>query len=1037
MKQRLFYVLVLCALTVSSAFAQSRTITGRVTSAEDGSSLPGVTVHVQGTTVGTQTNADGGYNLSVPANATALVFSYLGHTGRTVTIGNQSTINVSLEAEAGELSQVVVTGYGTQRRGEITGSVASIGGDEFQDVALPSFDKFLQGQVAGVQSSTPSGILGQPARVRIRGTNSISSSSEPLYVVDGVPYITGDQSAITPNNPLGDINPNDIASVDVLKDGAATAIYGSRAANGVILITTKRGRMGAPRLTYDNWFSSAKASKRFDLMNAEEFMLITNEKLTNAGLAEAAFPLNNEATGQPYETDWQDEVLQTAFQQNHALSFSGATEQTNYYFSLGYTDMEGIIQANGLTKYSVRAKLDQKAFDDRLSVGINTGVTHTTNRGLNTNENALSNNMAGALFAFPNVPAIYPDGSYNFSSDGAGLGQGANTRSIYGNYTNQRFVLDNNIYKSALLNVTGSAYADLKIVEGLNARTQIGVNYLNGEDYMFWDPRHGDGKGVNGRIYQYFLPTFRWNWQNTLTYDKALTEDHRISVVAGQELQKTKTRWFFAHGTDLSSTYFGENENIISGSLANSFIGGSASENAMESYFARANYSFQDKYLLSATIRHDLISSLPHGNQSATLPGASIGWRLTQEEFFNVEFFNDLKIRGGWAKVGNTEIGNYPYAGVFAAAQYGDFSGIRYNQTGNPDLRFETSKKINVGLDATFLNSRVNFTFDYFKNQIDNLILGVPTPPSLGVPGNSISQNVGEMFNQGVEFDVNARIIERDDFSWTSSINFTKVKNEIQTLVAGNDMTYTYHVNREGYPIGSFFGYQSHGVNAANGNPIFEKEDGSLVQQVVGKTTYVAYDPENPGDVATPAAALTFADKRILGEANPTWFGGFNNTFAYKGFDLNIFLTFSGGNKVYNRTRQESLNNMHFANAGRELLDRWTEPGQNTDVPKMAFGYQAYINQEGHLNSRFLENGNFLRAQNIGIGYNFDNLVLGKLNANKVRVFAQVQNAFIITNYSGIDPEVSQNLTSNSQPSLDNRTNPVPRTFTVGINVGF
>lgn len=1032
MKQKLLCFLVLGLLLIGSAYAQDRRISGRVTSAGD--PVAGVTVSAVGASVATQTDADGTYSISVPTSVQSLEFRSLGFTTRVVAISG-NTLNVSLEADAMALSEVVVTGYGSQRRVEVTGSIGTIKGEVFKDVAAPSFDKFLQGQVAGVQATNTSGMLGQPARIRIRGTNSISSSSDPLYVVDGMPYVSGAMGGNTTSNPLGDINPNDIANVEVLKDGAATAIYGSRAANGVILITTKRGQAGAPKLTYDNWFAIANPSRKFDLLNGAEFMEIANEKLVNVNRPAAAFPMTNPATNQPYDTDWQSEILKQAFQHNHALSFSGATEKTNYFFSVGFADMEGIIDANTQRRYNFRAKLDQKAFNDRVTFGLNTAITHTTNTGLNTGSNALSGNF-GAIIALPNVPVMMPDGDYNLSADEASLGRGNNELPMHANYTNQRFVLDNNIYKNMALNLTGNAFVDFEILSGLNFRTAIGITSINIEDFHFRHPRHGDGRGSNGGVYQYFLPTFRYNWQNTLNYNLAIGE-HKINAVIGQEYQKTSNRNFTASGTNLSSIYFGENGNLISGSLTNQFVGGGASERAFESVFGRINYSLFDRYLLSATLRHDKISSLPHGNQGATLPGGSIGWRISEESFFDVSWMNEFKVRGGYAKVGNTEIGNYPYAGVFAATQYGDWSGIRFNQAGNGDLSFETSNKINVGVDLGFLNNRITFIADYFKNDIDNLILAVPTPPSLGIPGNSINQNVGQMFNKGWEFTVNAGVIEKENFSWSTSLNASFIKNEVVTLVGGNDMVYTYHINREGLPIGSFFGYQSHGVNPANGNPIFEKADGSLIQQRVGATTYAVYDPANPADVSTNAAALTQADKRILGEANPTWYGGFNNTFVYKDFDLNLFMTFSGGNMVYNQTAQETLYNMNFANNGKGILNRWTTPGQVTDVPKLAYGMAAQVNQEGHLNSRFLEKGDFLRVQNIALGYTLPSNFLTRINANTMRLYVQLQNAFIFTNYSGVDPEVSSSVTTNSQPSLDNRTNPVPKTFTFGLNIGF
>ena len=1036
--------------------AQDVAVSGQVTSSDDGSGLPGVTVQVKGASRGTTTDAQGNYKVNAPANG-SLIFSFIGYTSREEVIGNRTTVNVSLVGDSQQLSEVVVTGYGTQQRRDVTGSVGTIKGDGFKNIAVPSFDKYLQGQVAGVQASSPGGVLGQAATVRIRGTNSISNGADPLYVVDGVPYITGNQGATTSNpyNPLGDINPNDIESVEVLKDGSATAIYGSRAANGVILITTKKGTKGAPRISYDGWLAVAEPSKRFNLMNADEFIKVTNEKLTNAGLAAAAFPTSNTATGGNYDTDWQDVILRKGFQQNHALSFSGGTDQTNYYFSLGYANLEGNIAANNQKKYSFRARVDQKAFKDRVTFGINAFATHTTNSGLNQGTNALSGNVAGAIYAFPNVAVQFPDGSYNIEAQS--LGRGANTRAIYGNYTNQKFILDNNIYKNQNLNITGNTYVDVELVKGLNARTQIGINYLNNEDFVYQNPDHGDGVGVKGSVDQAFQPQFRYNWQNTLSYNRSFGQ-HKIGAVVGYELQKTTTRYFEAYGTGLSDKYFGTNGNIISGSLTNQFIYGTANQRAFESYFGRANYSYGDRYLLSATIRQDKISSLPIGNQAATLPGISVGWRLSEEGFLkNVSFLNELKLRGGYAKVGNVDIGNYPYAGIFAATQYGDLNGIRYNQVGNNDLKFETSYKLNFGVDASFFSNRISLTAEYFRNDIDNLILQAPTPPSLGVPGpttniNTIAQNIGKMYNQGVELSLSTVNFQRSNFSWRTNFNVTFVNNKILQLVNGNDIvpapTTPYNILREGESIGAFWGYVSRGVNASNGNPIFEKADGSQVQYLIGKVVtatdnfaWSTYDPANPSNVRTAANALAASDKKILGVGNPTWYGGFNNSFNFMNFDASLFLTFAGGNKIYNVTRQEQLNNQVFANAGRELLDRWTADGQVTDVPRLYFNSDANVLQTGNLNSRFLEDGTFLRVQNISLGYTLPTSLRNKIKANTFRIYVQVQNAHVFTKYKGLDPELNgittSNLAANAQPGLDNRTNPVPRTYTVGLNLNF
>ncbi|WP_341841429.1 TonB-dependent receptor [Chitinophaga caseinilytica] len=1030
----------LMAVCVTNAYAQTQQATGRVTDARDGTPLPGVTVRIKGSTTGTITDANGSFKLNAPSGA-VLICSFTGYYNKEAIVG-AGPLHVALSADQKSLDEVVVVGYGTQDRRDVTGSVGTVKGDNLKTIAAPSFEKAMAGSITGVQVNTTSGILGEPARIRIRGVNSISSSSDPLYVVDGVPYISGDQSGSqsVPYNPLGDINPADIESVEVLKDGSATAIYGSRASAGVVLITTKKGKLGKPRLSYDGWIGMAQASKKFDLMNAAEFMEVTNEKLTNAGAAAAA----KQPADKYYDTDWQDLVLRNAVQHSHALSLSGATESTNYYFSLGYSDFEGIAVANDQKKYNVRARVEQKAFD-RLKIGINMAATHTTDNGLNYGTNALSGNIAGAIRALPNVPAKWEDGSYNLSADKQRLGRAGNGREIDDNYTNILFVLENNIYKNQSLNLTGNTFAELEIIPGLTAKTQVGINYLNGEYYRYWSPVHGDGRGVNGSTAQYNLPQFRYNWQNTLNFNRTFG-DHKVGAIAGLEWQKTRSRYFYASGTNISSEFFG-GQNIITDAWGARSLGGYVAEKAFQSVFGRANYGYKDRYLIAATLRYDKISDLPWGNQGATLPGVSVGWRVSEEAFFkrsnSLNFISNLKLRGGFAKVGNVELGSdYPYAGTFSPYLYGEIMAMAYSQISNNNLRFETANKINIGLDAGLFENRVNFTAEYFSNNVDNMILAAPLAPSLGVPYNNIKMNIGEMTNKGWEFSVNAEAIATRDFRWNTAVNLTLTKNKVTQLYNGADIIGTYHIIREGQPVGMFYGFEYAGVNPANGNPLWVKADGSIVQGVISRQGYAKYDPAKPDDVSVSAPALNTNDKKILGNSNPTWFGGFSNTLSYKRFDLGINLVFSGGNKVFSATRQETLANMKFQNAGRELLDRWTTPGQVTDVPKLMYGSNPgnFINQNGNTNSRFLEDGSYLRAQNITLGFNAPSAWLNRFKVNSLRVYAQVQNAFVITNYSGLDPELTivgtNNAARNWQAGLDYNSNPLPRTYTLGVNLG-
>ncbi|WP_344768867.1 TonB-dependent receptor [Pedobacter ginsengiterrae] len=1041
MKRKLLKCLLFfMVLLVTKVSAQERTITGVVTSKDDGLPIPGVSVKVINSKIGVSTGADGTYSIKV-GGSSVLQFSSIGYSTQNISTGKSIKLNVSLVSDTKALTDVVVIGYGTAKRKDVTGSVASIKGEDLAGKPVASFDQALAGKITGVQVTNSSGILGAAPRIRIRGTNSISSGADPLYVVDGMVIISGGSSSVASVNPLGDINPNDIQSVDVLKDGAATAIYGSRGANGVIIITTKRGTKGKTQVNYNSWFAWANVAKRFDLLDAQEFVTIANEKLYNSGTTTPQAVLGYDASGNVINTNWQDLVFnKDAFQQNHNISFSGATDLSNYYFSLGYADLKGTTVGNNQTKYQFSGKFEQKALDNYLTFGASITGSYVKNTGLNSGTSSLSGNIGNAIRALPNVGAFNADGSYNLSSDNARLGRGANLKEIDDNYTNIKYVLDHNIFSNQTFSLLGNAFVDVKIIDGLNLRSQVSTQNMFGEDYRYLDPLHGDGgSATKGSELQQYIPVSRYSWTNTATYNKTIG-DHSFGATVGLEYQKSSSRYFYASGSQLSSTFF-SGENIISNSLTQSTfdIGGGVSENAYKSYFARANYAYKDRYLVSGTYRIDAISSLPLGNQSAKLPGASIGWRISQEDFMkgNLKFINDLKIRGGYAKTGNTDIGNYPFAGTFGAATYGVQSGLAYTQVGNSSLKFETSGKYDVGIDATMFDSRITLTADYFKNNIDNLILAAPTAPSLGVPGNSINQNVGKMYNKGYEFAVSADIFRDSPFKWNTSFNITFVKNKITQLSNNNsDITYTYNVNRVGESIGSLYGYEYAGVNPANGNPLYVKSTGQIIQGNIANQTYYVYDAANPTALTT-ATTLAASDKKILGQSNPTYYGGLVNTFRYKGFDLNINMVFSGGNKVMNITRQESLLNQKFLNNGTEILERWTTPGQVTNVPKVYYGRDAFTNLTSSTSSRFVEDGKFIRAQDLVLGYTFPKLFTDKIKLSRLRLYAQVQNAFVITPYSGLDPELNYSTSTNSQAGLDYNTNPKARTFLIGLNVGF
>lgn len=1027
---------------LQQAYAQSRTVSGTVTDQSTSQGLPGVAVIVKGTTVGTTTGADGSYSINVPEGGNTLVFRFIGYESAERAIGNSSVVNIGLSTDQKLLDEVVVVGYGTQQKKDVTSSIATVKGDALANLATPSFDQQLAGRAAGVQITQPSGILGAPPKINIRGVNSISSSTQPLIVIDGVPATSGNLGGFTPSNALADINPNDIESFEILKDGAATAVYGSRASNGVILITTKKGKSGQAKFSYDGWAGTAKAIELHDLLNAQQFVDITNEKYANLGQTSPA------KMGE-WDTDWNKEVFRTAFQHSHAFSASGGTDKTNYYFSLGYSNQEGIGRANSLERYSVRTNLSTKV-TKFLDFGLQAGLTNQINQGPLTGSNNLSGNIFGVIRMHPNVPVFNPEHptGYNIDfSEPRALGRGPNSGIIANGIPNIRFVLDNNIRKATTYRGLGNVYLDFKLVDNLRFRTQLGADLTLVDDYLFNDPRHGDGQGSGGVVSQAYSPIKAWNWQNILSYNKSFNEVHNLDVTAVQEYNKYRSSFFQAQGTGLSDRFF--NENLVSGTFANQFAFGGIGENGLASYLARFNYNYAGKYYVGASMRADGLSKLSPENRWGYFPGVSAAWRISEEEFFKnssaLSFISDLRIRGSFAEVGNSGItgGNYPYLGSFASAQYGSFNGIAFSNTGNPDLRWEAQKITDVGVDLGLFDGRLNLELAYWIKDNSDVVLAAPTPPSLGVPNNSITRNIGRVHNSGIEFSISGTVIDKSNFSWNSNFNFSTQRNEVKELVDGNDIIFEYTIHREGESINSIYGYQYEGVNKANGNPIYRKANGTLVQGNISGNggsagVYYGYDPANP-TVLGDRSSLSSADKTILGTTLPKWFGGFDNNFKLGNFDANVFVRFSGGNDIMNRTRQDLLT-MAFENNSTEILGRWQSPENPGDgqTPKLAAGanYGNFINTNGESTSRFVESGDFLKVSNLALGYTLPKTITERLSIDRLRVYAQLQNAFVFTKYTGLDPETYTNLNNNNL-GVDWNGQPQQRVFTVGLNLGF
>ncbi len=1022
--------LMITVISVMSVMAQ-RTITGKVSAVEEPEGIPGVNIKIKDSSIGTVTNLEGEYSLVVPDDTQFLIFSFVGFKSKEVALTNSSTLNVVLDLDVKLLNEVVIVGYGTQERREITGSVASIKSEAIENLMSPSFESQFAGRAPGVQVTTPSGVLGQRPIIRIRGVNSISSNANPLIVIDGVPVLDSDRSAIVDSNPLANINPADISSYEVLKDGSASAIYGSRAANGVILITTKRGSTGKAKVSYNTSLGVNKEINRFELLTGDQFVSIANEKRTNAGQSPLAVLGTN--------TDWQDMVFRAGFTQQHNLSISGGSDATKYFFSLGFTDQESSIISNDLSRYSFRANLNHSV-SNRVRLGTSLSYSFTEIVGLNVGPGFLSGVIYNATRSLPNVP-IYDseniafDG-FNVTPNGSTTGFGNNLAGPDNNISNIGFVIQNNEYRNRVHRMMGNAFAEVDLLQGLTAKTQIGVDITLANDFRSLDPRHGDGRGSNGDVYMGYSPASRWNWQNTLNYQTVFANDHSLNITAGLEYQFSKFYNFFGQGSDLSDSFYRKN-NLISGSFNDQFTGGGYTERGFDSYFGRFNYSYQGKYLASFTLRNDGISDLAAGNKRGTFYGGSIGWRLSAENFFNSDLISDLKMRASFAEVGNTEIGSFAAFGGYSPVLGGAGAGIGYDRIANNQLQWETSRKLNIGLDMNI--GAVTISADYFKNNINGLILEAPTIPSLGVPKNKINQNVGSMTNSGLELRVMSKVLENESFSWNTDFNITFISNKVNSLV--QPLSSAYNRTVEGKSIAQLYGYQWAGVNTANGNPMYYSGEGivqfNLEQDIDGKNqkTWRAYDPENPANISVLG---DFPTRDFLGNTLPKWQGGWSNSFKFGQFDAEIFTRFSGGNYIMNESLRGLLG-QGFSNNHVSILNRWTESGQVTDIPKLFTATDQDMWQNSASNSRFIEKGDFVRIQNIIVGYTLPAELLASAFDGMItnaRFFAQVQNPFLFTGYSGLDPEANQ-YSSQLQFGVDYNVAPIVRTYSVGLNVGF
>lgn len=1039
--------------TIDSSIEEKNiSIRGRVVG-ENGEPLEGANVMVKGTTNGTKSDRNGDFVIDAPDDA-VLVFSYVDHETQEVSVKGKTTLSVTLKVVQNEMNQVVVVGYGTQRKRDVTGSIAKISGTSIKDVPMQSFDQALSGRAAGVNVSIPNGMLGNPPVIRVRGVNSISLSSFPLIVIDGIPAWSGDVGGFAHNNALSDINPADIESFEVLKDAAASAIYGSRAAAGVMLITTKKGKPGKAKVNFDGWTGVAKAMNLIEMLNAEEYTTIKNEALTNAGTppngTNRGFATMQDANGKLVDTRWYDYAYRTAKSSNASMNISGATDKTQYFFSVGYTDQQGIFYTNEFERMTGRFSLDHK-INERISVGGSFNYTKARNKGLISGTPtedrpeavfAASGATRLAMILPPNVGVYKNDGSWNYNGL-LGMGQGNNLTPL-SFLPNFRMALELNSQISATDRIMSNVHIAIKLLKGMEYRSIFGIDNLIVENQEYRNPYNGEGSRFQGAASNIMDRFQRQNWQNILQYNTSIADDHHLGFLAGVEQQKsTRNRWGADRRIVADSLY-----RVYQGAFSTIFPFGNRMElNFLQSYFGRLTYDFQNKYYFTFNARRDGYSAFAPGQKFGNFAGGSVGWILSEENFFKNGSISDklnfLQLKASYGRVGNNlGIGDFAFHNLYSSGLNGTNNTLFFSQAGNSNLTWETSNKLDVGLSFGLLNNRITGEIAYYKNTIDGLILQDPQAPSAGIPGNQILNNVGSMFNRGWEFSINANVIEKDRFSWRTSFNISTQENQVTSLAAGNaDIIFNTSTNaplsiaRVGESLGSFYAVRSGGVNPDNGRRIFYYKDGTAVQYDHSATnsslrwTYLDGSP-------APRSPSQNRDGVIMGPALPKWFGGFDNNFRLGNFDLNVLVFFSGGNYMFNGTRS-IIRTATTANSDKEVLTRWQKPGDQTNIPRLVFGDNVSNGSNSFIITENIEKGDFLKIRNVALGYTLPTKYAELLKLSRVRFYASGQNLLVFTNYSGFDPETSTNKNSTTGASVDYNSPPMARTIIFGVNVGF
>lgn len=994
-------------------WAQSTTVSGTVASA-DGAGLPGATVSVKGTTSGVFADSEGNYSIQVPNESAVLVFSYIGYLKQEVPVNGQGTINVTLEEGVNQLQDVVIVGYGSQERGDLTGAISSVKGTDIQNLPVTGASQALQGRSAGVSVVRNGGAPGEGGSIRIRGTGTVNNS-EPLVVIDGVP-----------SGSLDDINPNDIESIEILKDASAAAIYGLRAANGVVIVTTKRGRFNEDiSFTLNGYAGVSNAVNLIDVLEADDLATLKLERYANDGIDPN--PIWNDPQYRVQRTNWQEELLGSGLTQNYDFSMRGGGEKSAFAISAGWFEEQGMIKNSYSDRSYIRINSDHQV-NKWLKIGENLQLTRQTGNFLNTTS-AQTGVIWSAIRFHPGLPVIDQNGDYGSSQ----------VSGEFGDINNPIFTVDTEDDQFTRHRVLGNVFFEAEVFTGLKLKANFAL----------------DGTIYDRDVFNIIVDKqIRANSRNNLTreysegysllgeyfisYDNLLAEKHAINFVGGYTAQQFNTETLSAQRRDFPNEdpdqRFLNTGNTISGAS------GGKSEDALASWFARLNYNFDGKYLLTATFRADGSSRFAEGNKWGYFPAFSAGWRISEESFFNSGLISTLKVTGGWGQLGNQSVASLQYLAIISSGRRYSFGGaevVGANQTRipNADISWETSEMTNIGLEFGLFNDALLGSVNYFIKDTKDMLLAPPTVGTIGrasVP----DQNVGEIRNNGLELELSYSNTV-GDFGYSISANAAFIQNEVTQLFDGNFLASQFYgrpnqeISRtfEGEPIGTFYGWKTDGLYQT--------------QADIDGDANIANDPRRangqiqPGDVRfldlNGDGQITADDRTILGDPFPGAEYGINTNFEYKGFDLNLFFLGQAGLELYNADRMQGLDPTYPFNMYAETLNRWNGPGTSNTIPRMTTNRNNLNHRTSDL---FIEKGDFFRLKNMTLGYTLPTAATQVIGIDQVRLYVSGQNVFTITDYSGLDPEMGY-IDGNLQRGVDYARYPQARTWLFGASISF